>query len=40
VNLAATGGSGVTPVIVGVAIALVVLGGAALIVVRKKQEQG
>ncbi|MEU0072421.1 Cys-Gln thioester bond-forming surface protein [Streptomyces sp. NPDC006332] len=40
VNLAATGGTSATPVIVGVAIALVVLGGAALIVVRKKQEQG
>ena len=40
VNLAATGGSDATPVIVSVAIALVVLGGAALIVVRKKQEQG
>ncbi|MFF0157623.1 Cys-Gln thioester bond-forming surface protein [Streptomyces sp. NPDC005263] len=40
VNLAATGGTAATPVIVGVAIALVVLGGAALIVVRRKQEQG
>jgi TQXA domain-containing protein len=40
VNLAATGGSATTPVIAGVAIALVVLGGAALLVVRKKQGHG
>ncbi|MFE5889477.1 Cys-Gln thioester bond-forming surface protein [Streptomyces sp. NPDC056462] len=36
-NLAATGGSALTPVITGIAIGLVVIGGAALIVVRKKQ---
>ncbi|MFF4268952.1 Cys-Gln thioester bond-forming surface protein [Streptomyces sp. NPDC001536] len=36
-NLAETGGSSATPVIAGVAIALVVLGGAALVLVRKKQ---
>ncbi|MEW2166932.1 Cys-Gln thioester bond-forming surface protein [Streptomyces sp. NPDC007084] len=41
-DLAATGGSGATPLIAGVAIALVVVGGAALLVVRKRQtpEQG
>ncbi|MFF5478432.1 Cys-Gln thioester bond-forming surface protein [Streptomyces sp. NPDC012935] len=36
-NLAATGGSAMTPLITGIAIGLVVIGGAALIVVRKKQ---
>lgn len=36
-NLAETGSSSATPVIAGVAIALVVLGGAALVLVRKKQ---
>ncbi|MEU9056117.1 Cys-Gln thioester bond-forming surface protein [Streptomyces sp. NPDC048384] len=37
INLAATGGSAMTPLITGIAIGLVVIGGAALIVVRKKQ---
>jgi TQXA domain-containing protein/LPXTG-motif cell wall-anchored protein len=37
-NLAATGGTGTTPLIAGVAIGFVVIGGAALIVVRKKEE--
>ncbi|MER6626862.1 Cys-Gln thioester bond-forming surface protein [Streptomyces sp. NPDC000987] len=36
-NLAATGGSSATPLIAGVAIAFVVIGGAALVVVRRKQ---
>ncbi|GCB49312.1 hypothetical protein SNL152K_6647 [Streptomyces sp. NL15-2K] len=36
VNLAATGGSSATPIIAGVAIALVVIGGAALVVVGRK----
>ncbi|MCX5288097.1 MULTISPECIES: Cys-Gln thioester bond-forming surface protein [unclassified Streptomyces] len=36
-NLAATGGSSATPLIVGVAIALVVIGGAALVLVGKKE---
>ncbi|WP_217208188.1 Cys-Gln thioester bond-forming surface protein [Streptomyces sp. AC550_RSS872] len=36
-NLAATGGSTMTPLIAGIAIGLVVIGGAALVVVRKKQ---
>ncbi|AWW39521.1 MULTISPECIES: Cys-Gln thioester bond-forming surface protein [Streptomyces] len=36
-NLAATGGSDATPLIAGAAIGLVVLGGAALIVVRRKK---
>jgi TQXA domain-containing protein len=35
-NLAATGGSSATPLIAGVAIALVVIGGAALVLVGKK----
>ncbi|MDN0196909.1 TQXA domain-containing protein [Streptomyces sp. S.PNR 29] len=35
-NLAETGGSGVTPLIGGIAIALVLIGGAVLIVVRRK----
>ncbi|MER6343089.1 Cys-Gln thioester bond-forming surface protein [Streptomyces sp. NPDC001595] len=39
VNLAETGSSGATPVIGGVAIGLVVLGGAALLLVRKKKAQ-
>jgi len=37
-NLAETGGSSTTPLIAGVAIGFVVIGGAALIVVRKKEE--
>ncbi|GEC07255.1 TQXA domain-containing protein [Streptomyces spinoverrucosus] len=37
VNLAATGSSDTTPAIAGVAIGLVVIGGAALVVVRKKK---
>ncbi|QOV38260.1 Cys-Gln thioester bond-forming surface protein [Streptomyces ferrugineus] len=36
-NLAATGGSSMTPLIAGLAIGLVVIGGAALIVVRKRE---
>ncbi|MFG1671292.1 Cys-Gln thioester bond-forming surface protein [Streptomyces sp. Y7] len=36
-NLAATGGSGMTPLIAGIAIGFVVLGGAALLVVRKRE---
>ncbi|MDH6623478.1 TQXA domain-containing protein [Streptomyces sp. LBL] len=40
VNLAETGASAATPMIVGVAIALVVFGGAALIVVRRRDTQG
>ncbi|AKN75309.1 peptidase [Streptomyces sp. PBH53] len=36
-NLAATGGSAITPLIAGVAIGLVVIGGAVLIVLRKKE---
>lgn len=36
-NLAATGGTSITPVIAGVAIALVVIGGAALVLLRKRQ---
>ncbi|MEV7884568.1 Cys-Gln thioester bond-forming surface protein [Streptomyces sp. NPDC002817] len=36
-NLAETGSSGATPVIAGVAIALVVIGGAALVLVRRKK---
>lgn len=39
-DLAATGGSGATPLIAGAAIALVVVGGAALVVVRKRQTSG
>ena len=35
-NLAATGGSSTTPLIAGIAIALVVIGGAALVLVGKK----
>lgn len=37
-NLAETGGSSVTPLIAGVAIGLVVIGGAALVLVGKKNE--
>jgi TQXA domain-containing protein len=40
VNLAETGGSTATPVIAGTAIALVVLGGAALVLIRKREGQG
>lgn len=36
-NLAATGGSDMTPLIAGIAIALVLIGGAALLVVRRKE---
>ncbi|MHC3470335.1 Cys-Gln thioester bond-forming surface protein [Streptomyces sp. 7R007] len=39
-NLAATGGSTATPLITGIAIGLVVIGGAALVLVRKKETQG
>ncbi|MEV5318072.1 Cys-Gln thioester bond-forming surface protein [Streptomyces sp. NPDC052687] len=39
VNLAATGSSGTTPLIGGVAIGLVVIGGAALVLVRKRKAQ-
>lgn len=36
-DLAATGGSAITPVIAGVAIGLVVIGGAALVILRRKE---
>ncbi len=36
-NLAATGGSGMTPLITGTAIGLVLIGGTALVVLRKKE---
>ncbi|MET8448349.1 Cys-Gln thioester bond-forming surface protein [Streptomyces sp. NPDC005209] len=36
-DLAATGGSSITPLIAGVAIALVVIGGGALVLLRKKE---
>ncbi|MBT2674387.1 Cys-Gln thioester bond-forming surface protein [Streptomyces sp. ISL-14] len=36
-NLAATGGSAMTPLIAGIAIGLVLIGGAALVLVRKKE---
>ncbi|WP_128428566.1 Cys-Gln thioester bond-forming surface protein [Streptomyces cyaneus] len=36
-NLAATGGSTMTPLIAGIAIGLVLIGGAALVLVRKKE---
>jgi LPXTG-motif cell wall-anchored protein len=36
-NLAETGGSSATPLITGTAIALVVIGGAVLILLRRKQ---
>lgn len=38
-DLAATGGSSATPVIAGVAIALVVLGGGAVFMLRRKKPQ-
>jgi hypothetical protein len=38
-DLAETGSSGATPVIGGVAIALVVIGGAVMIVLRKREQQ-
>ncbi|MFF3329464.1 Cys-Gln thioester bond-forming surface protein [Streptomyces sp. NPDC002888] len=37
-NLAATGGSSATPLIAGTAIALVVIGGAALVLLRRRQD--
>jgi hypothetical protein len=40
VNLAETGSSAATPVIAGTAIALVVLGGAALVLLRDREGQG
>ncbi|MFF7879499.1 Cys-Gln thioester bond-forming surface protein [Streptomyces sp. NPDC020794] len=36
-NLAETGGSGATPIITGIAVALVVIGGAAVFLLRKKK---
>ncbi|MFJ1606766.1 Cys-Gln thioester bond-forming surface protein [Streptomyces sp. NPDC088253] len=36
-NLAETGGSGATPIIAGIAVALVVIGGAAMVLLRKKK---
>ncbi|WUU18652.1 TQXA domain-containing protein [Streptomyces sp. NBC_00663] len=39
-NLAETGASSVTPVITGVAVALVVIGGAALVLVQRRKQQG
>ncbi|MGW1954847.1 Cys-Gln thioester bond-forming surface protein [Streptomyces sp. NPDC001920] len=36
-NLAATGGSGMTPLIAGIAIGLVLIGGTALVLLRKKE---
>ncbi|SFH17542.1 Cys-Gln thioester bond-forming surface protein [Streptomyces mirabilis] len=36
-NLAETGGSGATPIIAGIAVALVVIGGAAVFLLRKKK---
>ncbi|MFE4817587.1 Cys-Gln thioester bond-forming surface protein [Streptomyces sp. NPDC056704] len=36
-NLAETGGSGATPIIAGIAVALVVIGGTALLLLRKKK---
>ncbi|MFF8727272.1 Cys-Gln thioester bond-forming surface protein [Streptomyces sp. NPDC015171] len=38
-DLAATGGSAITPMIAGVAIGLVVIGGAVLVVLRRKETQ-
>ncbi|MEU5537465.1 TQXA domain-containing protein [Streptomyces sp. NPDC020362] len=38
-DLAATGGSAITPMIAGVAIGLVVIGGAALVILRRKETQ-
>ncbi|WP_074996084.1 Cys-Gln thioester bond-forming surface protein [Streptomyces misionensis] len=37
-NLAATGGSALTPLIAGVAIGLVVIGGAVLVILRKREQ--
>ncbi|MFF7402655.1 MULTISPECIES: TQXA domain-containing protein [Streptomyces] len=39
-DLAATGGSAVTPVIAGAAIGLVVIGGAVLVLLRKREQPG
>ncbi|MEU9476640.1 Cys-Gln thioester bond-forming surface protein [Streptomyces sp. NPDC048191] len=39
-NLASTGGSAITPLIAGVAIGLVVIGGAVLVVLRKREQTG
>ncbi|WEO97380.1 Cys-Gln thioester bond-forming surface protein [Streptomyces sp. FXJ1.172] len=39
-NLAATGGSAVTPLIAGAAIGLVVIGGAVLVILRKREQPG
>lgn len=39
-NLAATGGSAITPLIAGVAIGFVVIGGAVLVVLRKREQPG
>ncbi|MFK0018025.1 Cys-Gln thioester bond-forming surface protein [Streptomyces sp. NPDC090798] len=36
-NLAETGGSGATPIMAGIAVALVVIGGAAMVLLRKKK---
>ncbi|AOR37356.1 peptidase [Streptomyces fodineus] len=39
-NLATTGGSAITPLIAGVAIGFVVIGGAVLVVLRKREQPG
>ncbi|MGW0879361.1 Cys-Gln thioester bond-forming surface protein [Streptomyces sp. NPDC002671] len=39
-DLAATGGSAITPLIAGTAIALVVIGGAVLVLLRKREQPG
>lgn len=39
-NLAATGGSAITPLIAGAAIGLVVIGGAVLVILRKREQPG
>jgi hypothetical protein len=39
-DLAATGGSAITPLIAGVAIGFVVIGGAVLVVLRKREQPG
>ncbi|MGW7820272.1 TQXA domain-containing protein [Streptomyces puniciscabiei] len=39
-NLAATGGSAITPLIAGVAIGFVVIGGAVLVLLRKREQPG
>ncbi|MGJ5751488.1 TQXA domain-containing protein [Streptomyces puniciscabiei] len=39
-NLAATGGSAITPLIAGVAIGFVVIGGAVLVMLRKREQAG